>query len=423
MKRFTWLYPGMQVKRWLLLTFFGLFLVALGISEELVELKGTLVNSSAFLAYLNPLFIGGGTVVIILSIDRLNRSLVNQVAPNGGKDLVDIVYRQRILRKGPKVVAIGGGTGLPVVLHGMKEFTSNITAVVAVSDDGGSSGELRKRMHIPPPGDIRNCLVALADAEPLMGKLFQYRFKEEANISGHNFGNLFIAALTSVVGDFEEAVRQSSKILSIRGRVIPVTSANIRLKAHFTDGTSIEGEANIPKARKSIKLLELLPPDCEVNREVLTQIAEAEIIIMGPGSLYTSILPNLLVRGVPEAIRQSSAMKLYVRNIMTQPGESTGYNTSQHIGALHEHVGSNLVDYILVNNAPLPPSLIARYQEDGASPVVYDIEELEAMSIKVISEPLICQTDFIRHDGEKLAIAIFDLWLKSRNGGTERIRI
>ncbi len=421
MKRFTWLYPGMHVKRWVLLIFAGLFMIAFSFAEELTGFKEALLGAQPR-DYVNLLLLGGGLIVVLIGISRLTGSVITQVAPGKG-NLVDIVYRQRLLKKGPKVVAIGGGTGLPVVLRGIKEFTSNITAVVAVSDDGGSSGKLRKDMNIPPPGDIRNCLIALADAEPLMGKLFQYRFGEEANISGHNFGNLFIAALTSVVGDFEEAVRQSCKILSIRGRVIPVTTANIRLKAFFTDGTDIIGEAQIPRQRKTIERLELLPGDCRVNPEVSAQIAEADIIIMGPGSLYTSVIPNLLVKGMPEAITRSRALKIYVSNIMTQPGESTDFNAEDHFSAISRHVKVKLIDHIIVNNAPIPESLLSKYQSEGARPVRADRESLEAMGVKVISEPIISQADHVRHDGEKLASAIFDLWLKNRGGGTEEILV
>ena len=414
MKRFAWFYLGMHVKRWFVLIFLGMFIVAIGLNEQLSLIKEQLVLLLELPNYFNLLLIIGGCLVVLLGIMRLTSSLITQVAPVVDEDLVDIIYRQRLLKRGPKVVAFGGGTGLPVVLHGIKEFTSNITAVVAVSDDGGSSGELRKRMNIPPPGDIRNCLVALADAEPLMGKLFLYRFEQKANLSSHNFGNLFIAALTAVVGDFEEAVRLSSKILSIRGRVVPVTSANIKLRAYFTDGTSAEGEARIPKVQKEIKRIELVPSDCKVNPEVLTQLAEADIIIIGPGSLYTSIIPTLLVSGVADAIRKSTAVKLYVSNVMTQPGESTDFMAHHHLQAINEHSAGPLVDYILINDAEIEEPLLEKYRQKGAIPVNFDSEKLASLGVKVIREPIISKTDFVRHDGDALASAIFDLWLKCR---------
>ena len=241
------------------------------------------------------------------------------------------------------------------MLRGLKEYTSNLTAIVAVSDDGGSSGRLRDDLGMPPPGDIRNTLLALADVEPLMEELFNHRFGGGKGLAGHSFGNLLIAAMTEVTGDFETAIRASSRVLAIRGQVLPGTVESVALRAEFTDGTQIVGESSIPLQGKRVRRVSLIPPDAKPPEEALRAIAEADLIVIGPGSLYTSVLPNLLIREIADAIRRSPAPAVYVCNVMTQPGETTDYTVADHVQALIDHTGPNLFTYVLMNDAPVPP--------------------------------------------------------------------
>jgi uncharacterized cofD-like protein len=304
----------------------------------------------------------------------------------------------------------------------LKKFTSNITAIVTVADDGGSSGKLRDEFGMLPPGDIRNCLVALADKETLMEKLFQHRFSIGDGLNGHSMGNLLIAAMTQVVGDFEAAIREMSKVLAIRGHVLPATLNHCRLCAELEDGSIVEGESEIPKAGKRIKRVFLKPGDCEPVPEALEAIADADLIILGPGSLYTSIIPNLLVRGMADAIAKSPAATVYVCNIMTQPGETDRYRASEHIRAIHEHAGSGLIDYAIVNGEEIPKSLQQKYKKDGAVPVRPDIKEIEKMHVKPIKRDLVFETDVVRHDPEKLSESIMEL-IGELKQGSEKFNI
>ena len=284
--------------------------------------------------------------------------------------MVDLLYEQNLLSRAPRVVVIGGGTGMPVLLRGLKELTSNLTAIVTVADDGGSSGRLRGELGILPPGDIRNCLIALATTEPLLEQLFQYRFNTDSQLDGHSFGNLFIAAMSEITGDFEAAVKESSKVLAVRGRVLPVTLDNIGLGAELVDGRVVYGESNITADPVAIKKVHILPADVTPLPEALLALQEADAIVLGPGSLYTSVIPNLLVPGIAQAIADSNATKIYACNVMTQPGETTGYTASDHLRAILQHTTPELVDYVLVNTAAIEPALLQRYQAEGAEPVV-----------------------------------------------------
>lgn len=312
--------------------------------------------------------------------------------------------------KGPKIVAIGGGTGLGTILRGLKEITSNLTAIVTVADDGGSSGRLRREFGILPPGDIRNCLVAMADIEPLMEKLFQYRFTGSSDLSGHNFGNLFITAMTDITGDFEAAIKESSKVLAVRGQVLPATLEHVVLKAELVDGRIVTGESEIPKARVPIKRVFLEPVDCKPVPEAVAALKEADIIILGPGSLYTSVIPNLLVAEIAEAIRNSAAIKVYVCNAMTQAGETDNYSASRHIEAIINHAGTGLVDIAVVNNEAIDADILERYAEEGAEPVAVDLDAIARLGIKPLAVRVITKINYIRHDAAKLARIILEIY-------------
>ncbi len=312
--------------------------------------------------------------------------------------------------RGPRVVAIGGGTGLPNLLSGLKAYTDRLTAVVTVADDGGSSGRLRRDLRILPPGDLRNCLVALAETEPLMARLFQHRFTRQGALAGHSFGNLFIAALTEVTGDFGEAVRASSKVLAVSGQVLPVTLEDVRLVATLADGRVISGESRITSAGGVIRRLVLEPAGARPNVEVLQAIARADAIVLGPGSLYTSILPNLLLEPVARAVERSGALKIYACNVMTQPGETDGLPVSGHLKALKEHTRLALVDTVLANTEQPSDEILERYARQGQHPVAVDRDAIEALGVRLVKARLLEARDgLIRHHPGRLARAVIRL--------------
>lgn len=318
--------------------------------------------------------------------------------------------RQEQLMKGPKVVAIGGGTGLSTMLRGLKAFTSNITAVVTVADDGGGSGVLRQELGMLPPGDIRNCILALADTEPLMEQLLQYRFKE-GNLKGQNFGNLFLAAMDGISSSFVEAVKRMSDVLAVTGRVLPVTLENVTLCAELEDGSIVCGESRIGQHRNfnkcRIKRVYMKPADAEPLEDVIDALDQADVIVLGPGSLYTSILPNLLVRGICQAIQRSNALKIYVCNVMTQPSETEDYSVSDHIRALEDHSCKGIIDLCIVNNSVIPDDIREKYQNDGADQVVIDRETVENAGIRIIEgDYASLRNNLVRHDPHKLAEAV-----------------
>lgn len=316
-------------------------------------------------------------------------------------------FKQKNIRfKGPKIVVIGGGTGLGTILRGLKEISSNLTAIVTVADDGGSSGRLRQEFGILPPGDIRNCLVAMADLEPLMESLMQYRFKGESDLDGHNFGNLFLAALTGITGDFEAAIKESSKVLAVRGQVLPATLEHVILRAELSDGTVVEGESQISKSNRPIRRVSLQPENVKPVPEALAAINDAELIILGPGSLFTSIIPNLLVADITRALKNSKALKVYVCNAMTQPGETDQYSASDHVGQIIDHAGDGLIDVAIVNTDKIPGEILERYAEENAYPVEPDIENIRALGIEPLGEEIILKAHVIRHDARKLAALV-----------------
>lgn len=316
---------------------------------------------------------------------------------------------------GVRVVAIGGGTGLSTLLQGLKHYVArrpretgrhpivDLAAIVTVTDDGGSSGRLRREYRVLPPGDIRNCMVALSQDEALLGRLFQYRFDSGRGLRGHSFGNLFLTALSHVTGDFAEAVRVSGKVLAIRGRIFPTTIENVSLEAVMTDGAVISGETRIAKCGKKIRRLRLQPRHVRPLPDVLEAIAQANLILIGPGSLYTSILPNLLVSGVAEAIESSSATRIYVANLMTQPGESEGYSLADHVSAIYKHTGKKLFDWVVASNQPVSPEVARRYRARGAEPVRVDVGELQDLGVRCLLDNLLEEHGVVRHDAARLS--------------------
>ncbi len=317
--------------------------------------------------------------------------------------------------KGAKIVVIGGGTGLGTILRGLKEVTDNLTAIVTVADDGGSSGRLRRDFGILPPGDIRNCLVAMADLEPLMEQLMQYRFGGTSDLEGHNFGNLFLTAMTDVTGDFQTAIRESSKVLAVRGQVLPATLEDVQLVAELEDGRLVTGESQIPKARVAIKRIRLQPEKCHSVPAALGAIIGADLVVLGPGSLYTSIIPNLLVEELTAALRKTTAPKVYVCNAMTQPGETDNYTASDHLQAIIDHTGGGLIDWALVNTEIISPEILERYAEEGAQPVWPDCDRIKSMGIEPLGYEMILKSKLIRHDAQKLAWILNSLAKSQKN--------
>ena len=418
-----WLYPGMKFKLWLLLFAAGVMLVSLGLAlifnykyldaiEEAIfrfvyNWRGSYDYAATALVGTSVVVVG--VAIMLMATRFVIRSLIMVLVPENSGRLVDLIYEKRRLESGPAVTVIGGGHGLSVLLRGIKEATSNVTAVVTVADDGGSSGRLRSDLGIIPPGDMRNCLVALADTEPLMEKLFQYRFGGDSELAGHSFGNLFIAAMNEVTGNMETALKESSKVLAVKGRVLPASNEHVRLDALMTDGTVVEGESHIPEAHKQIRRVSLHPRHAAPVQSALDAILNADIILLGPGSLYTSIMPNLLVDGVADALRQSRAIKVYICNVMTQPGETDGYTASRHVKAILDHAGKGVVDYLLVNAAKVPTQTAQAYAAQGSYPVSVDDAALNQLGVGVISADIVSATDPGHHDPGKLTRQVMEL--------------
>lgn len=332
-----------------------------------------------------------------------------------------------------RIVAIGGGTGLSTLLKGLKHFTPHldrvpvgppveITAVVTVTDDGGSSGRLRREFDILPPGDIRNCMVALSEDEALLTKLFSYRFDSGRGLKGHSFGNLFLAVLTQITGDFSQAVRLSSEVLAIAGQIYPSTAGNVTLRAHLENGKVVDGETNISRSESPIRRIELQPADAEPMAETLQAIRRADLITLGPGSLFTSLVPNLLVKRIPYAIQRSPALKACFVNLMWQPGETTGMSAADHVAAIHHHAGRRLVDCAVVNTQPISDALLVRYARQRAMQVVNDFDHIRRMGVDVVALPLLKPGAKVRHDPELIAHAAMELAKKGRRRILERLK-
>lgn len=424
-----WFYPGLGIKRWLASGIVGFTLVSVGMAiisdTPILGLIEEQIKNVVLTIFGNSLLIGGAIVVftgiflLIISFREVVRAFIKAVFPEFARSQVRPIYQERLLKRGPKIVVIGGGTGLSVLLKGLKDYTSNITAIVSVADDGGSSGRLRDQLGMLPPGDVRNCMVALADKEALMEKMLNYRFKHGDELSGHNLGNLFLAAMSDMYGNFEEAVRQMSKVLAIRGKVIPSTLEQVILKAELIDGTIIKGESSISGAKQQIKNITIEPQFAAPLDEALEAIGEADAIILGPGSLYTSVIPNLLVSGISDAIKDSKALKIYVCNVMTQPGETLNYSAGQHLEAIYKHGGYGLVDYIVVNDQPISDKeLLEKYFIDGAEQVEIDFENLTKLGVKVVARPLLDERKLVRHNSQALASVIIKLILSQKKYGS-----
>ncbi len=424
-----WLSPGMGVKRWLILSVCGIAFFTLGVlmlvdvPSELWSLLRARFSVRTTLGVATAL---AGLLVVVYGVTRGFQSMYQAVVPNPSRPLVDLLYERKQLGSGLKIVALGGGTGLGSLLRGLKPMTSNLTAVVTVCDDGGSSGRLSKDLGVLPPGDIRNCLVALADDESLLSELFDYRFRDGKDLSGHSFGNLFLAALTEVVGDFEEAIRVSSQILATRGKVLPSTLDKVTLCARLEDGRTVRGESTIPAAAAATSRIQevfLDPPRARSLPEVKVCLAEADAVVFGPGSLFTSVIPTLLVEGVESTLRSLTIPRIYVCNVMTQPGETDGFGAADHLEALERHVGTGLVDIVVVNIARPSDQLLRRYLAQGAEPVDPQIEKLEAMGVTVVGANLISEDDLVRHDSARLATALVDLLARYHSGRMEPVRL
>jgi uncharacterized cofD-like protein len=421
-----WLYPGMHLKRWLFLLFVGIAILGLGAAIFIRDLYRTTDADQIPVVYwvtgawLEPRVRAAIVAVLGLGLAGvgvwgLMRSVISPFVARGNS-VMEVLYTKRYLARGPRIVAIGGGTGLSTLLRGLKGYSANITAVVAVADDGGSSGQLRQQLGIVPPGDIRNCIAALADAEPLMTQLMQYRFPAGSGLDHHAFGNLFIAAMTAVTGDFEEAVRESNRVLAVRGQVLPATSVPLNLSARLASGRTLYGQVGIAQADEPIERVTIEPADVRANSEALERILEAELIVMGPGSLYSSVLPNLLIADVRDALAAAPGMKVYVCNVATQPGETDRLSASDHLRALFAHVGDDLIDYVIVNR-----SRDARRPEGWlAQPVDVDVRELESLPVVILEEDVIDPANAHRHDPAKLAAALMRLQQEDRVEPRER---
>ena len=356
-------------------------------------------------------------VQVIKSLSRLINTGSLDSAINS-KNLGNLIYEKRVQIKGPKIVVIGGGTGLSTMLRGLKAYTDNITAIVTVADDGGGSGVLREDLGILPPGDIRNCILALADTEPLMEELLQYRFKD-GRLKDQSFGNLFLAAMDGISNNFEEAVQKMSSVLAVTGKVIPVTLDNMVLKAKLKNGTIVDGESNIPKValeqHSAIDEVFIEPKDAKAIKEALTSIEEADAIIMGPGSLYTSIIPNLLVGEIRDALVKTKALRIHVSNIMTQPGESDNYSVKDHIDAINKHAKCKVVDYVVVNIGKISSELEEKYLKDSSNIVNINEEEVTKLGIGVIKSDFVkVKKGYVRHDTDKLAAVLVETIMEKK---------
>jgi uncharacterized cofD-like protein len=429
-----WLYPGLGVKRWLLLLFLGIATLGLGLAHLLHEASTSAMLSSPVWRTLTfqlvpswviiPVLTVIGLGVAGLSIYQLNRSLLAAFVPLQSTNVVDTVYRHRQRQRGPKVVAVGGGTGLSVLLRGIKNHTDHITAIVTVADDGGSSGKLRRELGVLPPGDFRNCIAALADDEALTTQLFQYRFPttprsdaNESSLEGHSFGNLFITAMANVTGSFEKALVESGRVLAVRGRILPSTLEDVTLCADLVDEEAairrVAGESAIPEAHLPIERVYLEPGNVPAYPPALRAILDADLIIIGPGSLFTSVLPNLLVEDIARAIRASNALKIYVCNVATQPGETDGFTLGDHVQMIERHIGADVFNWVLANDnfrPTLPPNWPAK-------PV--PISMPADTRYEVIAADVLNEQRPWRHDPDKLArvlMAIYERQEETQRG-------
>ncbi len=423
---FTWLYPGMHIKRWLVLLVVGMTLLSLGAAYLLRE---------AYLAYDFPgvahyltlqfiprwgrgiIFVSVAVSAVSIAFWKLNASLLYAVvrpgAQNGG--MARSLYAKRVLSRGPRVVAIGGGTGLSVLLRGLKEYTSNLTAIVTVADDGGSSGRLRQDFGVVAPGDIRQCLAVLAEAEPLMSRLFQYRFRSGEGLEGHSFGNLFIVAMANVTGNFETAIQEASRVLNVRGSILPSTLVDVTLSARTQDNELVHGEHNITEYGARIRELFLNPADAEAHPDAVRAILDADLVVIGPGSLYTSVMPNLLVEDLRKALLSTSAQRVFVCNVATENGETDDFGVADHLEAIERHTAPGLIETVIANS-----NLGTLPEELHSSPVSLAHPDARVFQhVRVVEADVVASGNRYRHDVQKLADAILDVYHGRENGALE----
>lgn len=416
----TWLVPGLGVKRWLALFLAGVVFLGLGLAYLLRDIY-EFWTFPPIVYYLTLQFIPrwgravlfgvGGISLVVWSLVQLNRSILSAFVRPGRDHVAERLLQHRLRERGPRVVAIGGGTGLSTLLRGLKQHTSNITAIVTVADDGGSSGRLRQGLGVLPPGDFRNCIAALAEAEPLTTQLFQYRFGEDSELNGHSFGNLFIAAMAEVTGSFERALLESSRVLSVRGRILPSTLENVTLCADLREAAGPEahlrrvaGESRIPEQRRPIERVFLEPEGVRAYPGAVKAILEADLIAVGPGSLYTSILPNLLVEDIARALRASRAMKVYICNVATQPGETDRFTVYDHVQVLEDHMGRGIFSHVLANDN-LSFALPAYTQSEPVA-----LTEMGAGRYRLVTADVVDPRNPWRHDAERLAETLMALY-------------
>jgi len=415
-RAFRWLYPGMRIKRWvtLIVAAMGLFVFGLLaiIGRELVrDMYLFLPDEQSSRYALIGLSLAIGIIGFGYGLHRLVRSVAKGIAPAVTQKPSDIIYYTRILRQGPRVVAFGGGTGLATLLRGLKEYTMNITAVVTVMDDGGSSGRLRAEYDVLPPGDIRNCILALAEDEERMSFLFQHRFRNLPGLENHSLGNLIIVGLEQSMGGFDRAIEEMSHLLNIRGQVLPVTLEKVHLLATMADGALVKGESAITNDPRQIASISLLPNVVPPYEKVLTEIDRADLIIVGPGSLFTSLIPNLLVEGVAAAITTCHAEKLYIANLMTQRGETSGFSLYDHLRVLDNYLAVRSFDTVIANTGLPAAEISARYQQEGASLVINDLPAENEYGLRVIETDLLGTIKIeekltVKHDPVKLSKVI-----------------
>jgi uncharacterized cofD-like protein len=415
----------MRVKRWLVLLLAGVTLLALGLAAALIDVYQGIHAPAALQpalsvatlqwlpSWLRALVLGlAGLGLLVVGLVGLNRSLLSAVSPGGTGDLLAVVDRRRRGQSGPKIVAVGGGTGLSTLLRGLKAHTSNLTAIVTVADDGGSSGRLRRSLNVPPPGDFRQCIAALADTEPLMQRLFEYRFGDGGELGGHAFGNLFIVAMTGITGSFVGALQAASRVLKVAGRIVPSTLEHVTLFAELEDARVMAGESEVPKGASPIRRVFLEPAQPPAYPEAVKAILDADLVVLGPGSLYTSLLPNLLVPEIAAALAATQAPVLYVANVATQPGETDGYGLTEHLAALRRHAPEVAVDLVLANDnlsrTPFPPA----WQAAPVGPTL--VANGHGPPPRLVSADVVSEAQPTRHDPAKLAAAIVRLWRDER---------
>lgn len=414
-----WLKPGIKVKRWVAFGVLGILLIAFGFTE-LVNKRLYDVYYKLFYIFLNL----SGIFVIYISVTEVMRSII--VLINTGyvkvsldsKKIESLIYEKRLLVKGPKIVVIGGGTGLSTMLRGLKYYTTNITAIVTVGDDGGGSGDLREDLGMLPPGDIRNCILALADTEPIMEDLLQYRF-QDGRLKNQSFGNLFLAAMAGISDNFEDAVQKMSSVLAVTGKVLPVTLDDMNLIATLENGDVIHGESQIPeeaiRQKSKIKRIMIEPEDAEPLKEALIAIREADAIVMGPGSLYTSIISNLLIRKIRVGVRRSTALKIYISNIMTQPGETDDFSVSDHLSELKKYGGREIVNCVIANSGKIPEELAKKYMGENSKMVEIDRKKIKDLGVDTVKADLVSiKNGYIKHNSDKLAEVLVDTIMKKK---------